>query len=116
MRELIYALRFTGQATPTTADGTVLKAETTAPSSTLTSTVGPDGLSGVLQAAPGDAATFEPEVTFTSETDYLETGTIGFGDGNLLRFATIGSGYLGASADSARKHGPVMWRIEGGER
>ena len=27
MRELIYAMRFTGQATPTTADGTVLKAE-----------------------------------------------------------------------------------------
>jgi len=115
MRELIYAMRFSGQATPASADGTVLEAETTAPSATLTSTVGPGGLGGDLQPAPSDAASFESEVTFTSETGFLETGTIGVGDGNRLRFSTVGSGYLGASDDPARKHGTVMWRIEGGD-
>ena len=46
MRQLVYALRFTGRATPASPDGSVLKAATTAPSSTLTSTVGPAGLAG----------------------------------------------------------------------
>ena len=50
----------------------------------------------------------------TGETSFLETGTIGFGDGNQLHFSTVGSGYLAPSADPARKQGTVMWRIEEG--
>jgi hypothetical protein len=115
MRELIYAMRFTGQATPVGSAGNVLKAATSAPSATLTSTVGPGGLAGVLQPATGDEATFESEVTFTGETNFQEVGTIAFGAGHRLRFGTVGSGYLGPSADPARKHGTVMWRVEGGE-
>jgi hypothetical protein len=115
MHEVLYALRFTGQAEPIGEAGNVLKAATSAPSSTLGSTVGPDGLTGVLQAAPGGAATFTSEVTFTGETGFLETGTIDFGNGHQLRFSTVGSGYLAPSADPDRKQGTVMWRVEGGE-
>jgi hypothetical protein len=115
MRELIYAMRFTGHATPVGSAGNVLKATTTAPSSTLTATVGPDGLCGVLQPVDGGEAAFESDVTFTGESSFQEVGTIAFGDGHRLRFGTVGSGYLGPSADPARKHGTVMWRVEGGE-
>ena len=115
MRQLIYAMRFTGQATPVGEAGKVLHATTTAPSSALTTTVGPAGLHGTLAAVADGAATFASEVTFTSEHGLLETGTITFGADHRLRFATVGSGYLGPSADPARKHGTVMWRIEGGE-
>jgi hypothetical protein len=114
MRQLIYAMQFTGRATPAGPDGNVLHASTTAPSTTLTSRIGPDGLTGTVEAIPGDDATFISEVTFTSATDFLETGSITFGDGNVLHFSTVGSGYLGASADSTRKHGTVMWRVEEG--
>jgi hypothetical protein len=114
VREVIYAMRFIGQAVPVGDVGNVLKAAASAPSSTLTSAVGADGLTGTLAAAAGEAATFESEVTFTGETSFLETGTIGFGDGNQLRFSTIGSGYLAPSADPTRKQGTVMWRIEEG--
>ena len=114
MREVIYAMRFTGQATPVGSAGSVLKAATAAPSSTLSSTVGPDGLSGTLQPAAGGEAIFESEVTFTGETSFQEIGTIAFG-GHRLRFGTVGSGYLGASADPARRHGTVKRRVEGGE-
>jgi hypothetical protein len=76
----------------------VLKAATTTRSSTLTSTVGPDGLAGDLQPAAGGEATFESEVTFTGEQNFQEVGTIAFGDGHRLRFSTVGSGFLGASA------------------
>ena len=115
MRQVLYALRFTGQAEPVGKVGNVLRAATSAPSSTLTSTVGADGLTSTLVPAPGPEATFASEVTFTGETSFLEIGTIGFGNGNMLRFSTVGSGYLTPSADPARKHGTVMWRVEGGD-
>ena len=115
MRQLVYALRFTGRATPASPDGTVLKAARTAPSSTVTSTVGPAGLAGTLEPAAGGKATFASEVTFTGATSFQEVGTIAFGAGHRLRFSTVGSGYLGASPDPALKHGAVSWRVEGGE-
>lgn len=115
MDELIYAMRFTGRATPSSMDGNVLKAAATAPSSTLTATVGSDGLSSTIHPAEGGEATFTSEVTFTSETSFQEVGTIGFGEGHLLHFSTVGGGYLEASADPTRKHGTVMWRVDGGE-
>ncbi|MFN8591063.1 MAG: hypothetical protein U0031_06320 [Thermomicrobiales bacterium] len=114
MRELIYAMRFRGQAEPVGEAGNVLRAATIAPGSTLTCTVGPDGLSSTLAPAAGEAATFASEVTFTGETTFQETGAISFGDAHLVRFSTVGSGYLGPSADPMRKHGTVMWRVEGG--
>ena len=115
MREVIYAMRFRGQAEPVGEVGNVLRAATSAPSSTLTSTVGSDGLTGTLALAPGDEATFESEVTFTGETSFQEVGTIGFGDGHMLHFSTVGSGYLAPSTDPERKQGTVMWRVERGE-
>ena len=115
MRELIYAMCFTGRATPVGSAGSVLTAATTAPSSRLASTVGPDGLTGGLGPAQGGAATFASEVTFTSETGFQEVGTITFGAGNVVRFVTVGSGYLGASIDPARRHGAVIWRVDGGD-
>ena len=68
-----------------------------------------------MAPALGGEATFESEVTFTGETSFQEAGTIAFGEGHRLHFVTVGSGYLGSSADPARKHGTVMWRVEGGE-
>lgn len=115
MRQMMYALRFTGQAIPAGPDGNVLHASTSSPSSTITSQVGTDGLIGTIEGTAGDEATFTSEVTFTSATDFLETGTITFGDGNTLHFSTVGSGYLAPSGDPQRKHGTVMWRVDQGE-
>ena len=115
MRQLIYAMRFAGRAEPMGAVGGALKAATSAPSSRLTTTVGEDGLTGTLEPVPGAEATFESEVTFTGETSFQEAGTIGFGAGHRLRFATVGSGHLAPCADPARGQGAAMWRVEGGE-
>jgi hypothetical protein len=115
MQQLIYAMRFTGQAEPVGAAGNVLKATTSAPSSTLTSTVDAQGLSSTLAPVAGEKATFTSDVTFTGEWSFQEVGTIGFGAGNTLRFSTVGSGYLAPSADPTRQQGTVMWRVERGE-
>ena len=115
MREIIYAMRFVGQARPAGTCGSVLKAAAIGPSATLTSSIGTDGLRGELLPACGGEAVFESDLTFTSEQSFQEVGAIEFGTGHQVRFSTIGSGYLGASPDPARRHGAVMWRIEGGE-
>ena len=115
MRQINYAMRFSGQANPASPDGSVLHASTSSPSTTITSRVDADGLTGTIEAIAGGEATFTSEVTFTTEHDFLETGTITFGAGNTLHFSTVGSGYLAPSADPERQHGVVMWRIDRGE-
>src|SRR5262245_57173443 len=115
MRRLVYAVRFTGQVTPVGEAGGLLRAAMTAPSSVLTTTIGPDGVDGVLESLPGEEATFESEVVFTGNSSFFESGAIAFGDGHYLRFTSVGGGFLGASADPSLKHGSVMWRVEGGE-
>ncbi|CAA9555377.1 MAG: hypothetical protein AVDCRST_MAG59-2115 [uncultured Thermomicrobiales bacterium] len=112
MRQVIYAMRFTGRAEPVDEAGTILRAATRAPCSTLTASVGPDGLEATIESAPGGEATFASEVTFTGETSFLEEGTIEFGEGHRLRFATVGSGHLAPSADPRAN----MARCRGGSR
>ena len=115
MHQLVYALRFTGRATPASPDGSVLAVTATAAGMTLAATVGPDGLASDRRPAAGGEAEFTAELTITGETSFQEVGTIAFGDGNVLRFATVGSGYLGFSPDPARRHGAAVWRVECGE-
>jgi len=57
MRELIHAMRFTGKAAPASADGTVLRAETTASSPALTVTVDAQDLAGELRPVAGGLIT-----------------------------------------------------------
>lgn len=115
MHQISYAMRFTGQAIPAGPNGAVLHASTSSPSTNMTSRVGPDGLSGTIEAIAGEEATFTSEVTFTAEHEFLETGAMTFGAGNTLHFSTVGSGYLAPSVDPDRQHGVVMWRIDRGE-
>ena len=113
MRQLVYALRFTGRATPTAPDGSVLTVAATAPGVTLVTVVGSAGLATSLEPARGAEAAFASEVTVTGETSFQEIGTITFGEGHRLRFATVGSGYLGPRPIG--RQGATVWRVEGGE-
>jgi hypothetical protein len=112
---VIYAMRFTGHATLSGPDGNVLHASSTAPSTTITSRIGAEGLTDTIEASPPGVAAFASEVTFTSVINFLGTGTISFGDEHSLRFSTIGQGYRGPRTDSTLKHGSVTWRVDGGE-
>jgi hypothetical protein len=116
IRQLVYALRFTGRARPAVEADTVLVTSAVAPSFTIATTIAHDGVNSSLEPAVGDAATLESELVFTGRTTFQEAGTIVFGgSSDLLRFSTLGSGYLGPSADPALRHGSVMRRIDGGE-
>ena len=115
MREVIYAMRFSGQAEAVGEVGNVFRTATRAPSSMLASTIGADGLVGVLIPAAGGEAACESELTMTGATSFQATGTIGFGNGHRVRFSTVGSGYLAPSADPGRKQGAAMCRVDRGE-
>ena len=115
MRLLVYAMRFVGQATAASPDGGVLTVAATAPSSVLVAVVSPGGLDGRIDPVAGGDACFASEVTFTGATSFQEIGAIAFGDGHRLRFATVGSGYLGAGPEPGVRHGAATWRVEGGE-
>jgi hypothetical protein len=116
MKQVIYAMQFKGTAAPKAGVSAVITASTKAPSCTLSSVVGPGGVTGTLLPVQGEQAAFESEVTLTGETSFKETGTISFGDSNhSLRFSTIGQGFLGKSPESALQHGSVMWQVDSGE-
>jgi hypothetical protein len=115
MQQLIYAMQFTGRAVPGDGSPDVLRASTSAPSCTITSLVGSEGLAGMVNSAAGGTASFESTVRFTGEESFLESGSIVFGNtGHLLRFSTVGQGYLGPAADGLR-HGAITWRVDGGD-
>ena len=96
MRQLIYALRFRGEAKQVGIDGAVLMTATSAPGCMIGTRIGPEGVSGSLHSAAGDEASLESEWVFTGTTTFQEVGTIVFGQGgHRLRFSTFGSAYLG---------------------
>ena len=114
MKQIIYAMQFKGKAGPGPS-ANVMKAVTSASSTTITTEIGAEAIHATIKAAQGGKAEFESEVTLTGETAFLEKGTIRFGDGNRLQFSTVEHGYLGDSADPKLKSGAVMWRVDGGE-
>lgn len=114
MKQIIYAMQFKGKAGPGPS-ANVMKASTSAPSNSIATVVGAQGVQGKIEPTAGGKAEFESEVTLAGETSFLEKGTIRFGDGNRLHFSTIEHGYLGDSADPKLKSGAVIWRVDGCE-
>lgn len=116
MKQVVYVMQFKGGAAPKAGVSGVMKATTSAPSCTTNSIVSAQGVTGTLQPAQGGKASFESEVTLTGETSFSEVGAIRFGDSShVLRFSTVGQGYLGKSPEEGLQHGSVMWRVDGGE-
>lgn len=113
MRQLLYAMQFHGHGEATGENK--FRVTTESPGTRLTSTVGGDGLESQLESVDGGAAEFTSDVEFTSETSFMESGTIRFGDGNSFDFSTIGEGFMGPSPTDGLNHGSIMWRVDGGE-
>ena len=107
MAQIIYAMQFKGQATPVSETPMVMKAETSSPSSSISSTVRANGLESGIQPASGGEATFESTVEMTSEANFQESGSI--------TFDTVGEGTLGESPDEGVNHGSIIWKITNGQ-
>ena len=115
MKELVFALEFTGTAEPVPGSSNRLRARTTAPDQTLQTVFKPDGVQAAVQRMGGDAATFESEVEMLADGAFLESGSITYGAAGKVTFKTIGRGVLGASPVADVQRGAVVWEITGGE-
>jgi hypothetical protein len=112
MRHVAFSMQFRGQSTRL-APG-VLTARATAPSSALVTQVDLDGVHGRLEVTEGEEAHLECRLTFLDDSRFEEVGTIGFGNGNALRFRTSVVGTLAASAEPGLRHGTAAWEVDGG--
>lgn len=80
-------------------------------------TVGP-GLIDVELAATGETplgreAVLASQLAFATERSFREVGTITFGAGGALRFATLGHGDLVSAPDGSFRHGTAVLVVEG---
>ena len=115
MRELVFALEFRGRGGPEPGSTTRRRARTTAPSQTLRTVLGPDGVSAAIEPQPGDSAILESRVERFPDGTFVEDGTITYGRAGSISFDTVGRGHMGPAAGGSGSHGVVMWRITGGD-
>jgi hypothetical protein len=114
MRHIIYTMQFKGTAATGGEEG-VMKATTSATSCSVKTVIGEDGVEGTFIPAEGGMAFFESEVRRTGTNQFVERGSISFGDEHTLNFSTVGTGVLGPSADEKMMAGAVIWKVDGGE-
>ena len=89
-------------------------ARATAPSGALVTRISDDGVDVAFEPLSGGEAHFECRITLLDESRFEEVGTISFGNGNVLRFRSVGAGELVPSADPHLSHGTSSWEIDGG--
>jgi hypothetical protein len=114
MRELVFALQFTGTAAPVEGAANRLRARTSAGDQTLRTAMKADGVQAAIEGS-GAAATFESEVEIVGEGAFLESGSIAYGTAGKVTFKTVGRGMLGPSPIPDVQRGAVIWEITGGD-
>ena len=113
MRQLIFALQFTGSATP--GSNGALHAKTTAGSQALRTVLSAAGLQPSVEAVVGGAAAFESEVAMSTDGTFDEWGTITYGTAGTVRFKTVGRGIIAPSPLDGIQRGAVIWEVTGGD-
>ena len=117
MRQIVYALRFRGEASWVGVDGNLLRVVARASGCSMRSWFDQDGLHGEMWDEPGDEIRLESELTITGATTFQEIGAISFGaSGDRLRFSTCGSGHLESVAQGTGWRGAAVLQIDDGER
>jgi len=98
MQPVAFSLEFRGYSTALSPG--VVTARASAPGGQLTRN--------------GGEALLERRLTFLNETSFEEGGTISFGDGNALRFRSVGLGTIGPSPQAGLRQGTAACVIDGG--
>ena len=117
MRQIVYALRFRGEASWVGVDGNLLRVVARASGCSMRTWFNQDRLHGEVRDEPGDEIRLESELTITGATTFQEIGTITFGaSGDRLRFSTCGSGHLESVPRSTGWRGAAVLQVDDGER
>jgi len=114
VREIVFALEFKGSASPSGGSATTRRARTSAPSQTLRTLLGPDGIVADVEHVSGGEAVMESTVERFPDGSFVEEGTITYGRLGGVTFSTVGKGTVGPSPVEGWVHGAVMWVVTGG--
>lgn len=114
MRQIGYAMQFKGSAGPKRGKENELTAKSGSATSGLANSLGARGPRLSIKDGPREKASFKSSVQVLEDGAFTETGTIDFGKAGKLRFSTIGTGWMGPSAEEGLVHGAVTWRVDSG--
>ena len=112
LRELVFALEFRGTAGA--AAGGKRRARSTAPSQSLTTVIGGDGVQAETKALRGEAADLDSVVERFADGSFVEEGTITYGRAGSVTFETVGRGTVAPAPREGWTSGAVVWTVTGG--
>jgi hypothetical protein len=112
MRELVFVLEFRGAAGAAAAGKR--RARSTAPSQSLTTVLGGDGVHAETRALAGEEAVLESVVERFADGSFVEDGTITYGRAGAVTFETVGRGTVAPAPRDGWTSGAVMWTVTGG--
>lgn len=112
MREIVFALEFRGTA-GAGPDGR-RRARSTAPSQSLTTVLGADGVHAEVRALDGEQAVLESTVERFPDGSFVEDGTITYGRAGGITFQTVGRGTVAPAPLDGWTSGAVMWIVTEG--
>ncbi|HUK63299.1 MAG TPA: hypothetical protein VLV15_08200 [Dongiaceae bacterium] len=115
MREIVFALKFRGQAGPVPGSESTRQARSTAPSQTLSTVLGRDGVRARVDATPGESAVLQSRVERFGDGTFVEDGTITYGTAGSVTFETIGRGWVGPAPIAGWVVGGVVWNVTSGD-
>jgi len=115
VRELVFALTFTGRAGPAPGSETERRATTVAPSQVIRTVLGEGGVESAVEAIDGERAVLESRVERSDDGSFVEDGTISYGRAGAVSFVTVGRGRVGPSPLAGWVHGAVVWSVTGGD-
>ncbi|HEV8439875.1 MAG TPA: hypothetical protein VGT40_17430 [Methylomirabilota bacterium] len=114
MKELAFALTFTGHAAPVVGSDRLRQARTEAGSQASWTVLGAEGVESRTDVVPGDEAVLESRVERFTDGSFVEEGTIRYGNAGRISFSTVGRGTVGPSP-AGTQYGAVIWAITGGD-
>ena len=115
MRELVFALEFRGRAWTVPGSDSKRQARSIAPSQTLSTILGPDGVHARVDAANGASAVLESRVERFGDGTFVEDGRITYGTGAAVSFETIGRGWIRPAPLPGWVVRGVLWTVTAGD-
>ena len=114
MSQIGYAMQFRGSAGPQEGKENELWAKSGSTTNSLSTALGAGGPTLSIDDAATQRASFTSNVQMLEDGAFTEDGTIDFGEAGTLEFSTIGTGWMGPSAEDGLTHGGISWRIDSG--
>ena len=114
-REVVFALEFRGRGENLPGSTTRRRACTSAPSQTLSTLLGAEGVFARVEAVAGERATLEAQVERFGDGTFVEDGEIVYGSAGRVTFTTLGRGAVAPGPAPGAVHGAVVWTVTGGD-